>query len=148
VRGRVSCPYGQDWDDAEAWQDATVDWGTRCRIPGTDGSGPEDRVTVPVLPQKHLRRSSVAVYCSCRCANPEGRTDDGQRYCRCPDEFVCQHLIDDLGLGNTELLGSYCIKRGTEYDEAETEGSADCMLDLDYPGGWQAHPYQCGDPIP
>src|SRR5437762_12513219 len=31
------------------------------------------------------RPATDAVYCSCRCANVDGRTDDGPRYCACPE---------------------------------------------------------------
>ena len=66
-----------------------ADWGNRCRIPGTDGIRPEDRVNVPVGRQKFARRASEAVYCSCRCQNADGKTDDGARYCDCPNGYAC-----------------------------------------------------------
>jgi hypothetical protein len=146
--GRVSCPYGQTEEDVTDWLNSGTDWGNRCRVAGTDGTLPEDRIAVPVWPQKYARRAAQAVYCSCRCANAAGNTDDGQSYCRCPDGFVCQHLVDDVGLGHTELTGSYCVKAGSEYDEIETEGSPQCTLDFGYPGGAAAHPYYCGEAIP
>jgi len=146
-RGRVSCPYGQTEGDAAEWETSS-DWGNRCRIPGTDGTNAIDRVSVPVSAQKYERRASEAVYCSCRCKNADGSTEDGARYCPCPNGYTCQHLIDDVGLGSSQLAGGYCVKKGTEYDEAETEASPDCTLDFNYPGGWREHPYQCGEAIP
>ncbi len=105
-RGRVSCPYGQTADDVENAAD------DGCRVPGTQG-GPGDRVIVPVAPQHPERRPTDAVYCSCRCANAAGRTDDGGNYCECPSGFGCEQLIDDVGLGNPELAGGYCVREGT-----------------------------------
>jgi hypothetical protein len=60
------------------------------------------------------RQAEDAVYCSCRCAPPEG-VDDNATYCECPDGFVCEPLVEDLGLGKGQLAGSYCVKNGTEY---------------------------------
>jgi hypothetical protein len=154
-QGRVTCPYGQTSEQLGQGDpsDPSVletpgDWGDRCRIPGTDGTRPEDRVAVPVLPQLYNRRASEAVYCSCRCANAAGETDDGHSYCECPDEYRCVAVLPDFGIGNDELIGSYCIRRGTEYDPNEVEADLTCVLDRDYPGGWQEHPYECGEPIP
>jgi len=147
LRGRVSCPYGQS--EAEALQvDTAANWGIRCRVPGTDGSRPEDRVQVPVPAQKFARQPETAVYCSCRCADTLDETDGGADYCHCPRGFTCTHLTDDIGLGPTELTGSFCVKTTGEYDETEVEASPDCTFDRSYPGGWQEHPYQCGPPVP
>jgi len=67
-----------------------------------------------------------SVYCSCRCANADGNTDDGARYCECPSGFTCRKLIDNLGLGSEQLAGSYCIRDGTDYDEAFSVGGGSC----------------------
>jgi hypothetical protein len=160
-QGRVSCPYGQTSMEIGKGEDpvdpadddpnvlaAGGSWGNKCRIPGTAGERLEDRIQVPVAPQLYERRTSEAVYCSCRCANADGKTDDGARYCECPNGFSCEHLIDDVGLGSSQLAGSYCVKKGAEYDEALAETSPDCTLDLNYPGGWEEHPFQCGEAIP
>ena len=45
--------------------------------------------------------------CSCRCDGPEGTGP----FCACGDGFACEHLIDDLGLGDRYLAGSYCMPR-------------------------------------
>ncbi len=97
-RGRVSCPYGNQAGGAE------------CNIPGTDGSNPEDVVQAPVQPQLTERREDSAVYCSCRCKNVDGKTDDGASYCECPSGFSCEKLMDDPGLGGAQLAGYYCVK--------------------------------------
>ena len=88
--GRLSCPYGQD---------AT---GGGCET--TSG----EPVEGPVPPQLVNRPPSDAIYCSCRCADPEGAD-----LCACPVGFECRELIQDLGLGSEQLAGSYCIKAGT-----------------------------------
>ena len=106
-RGRVTCPYGQS-----------------CTTPGNTGNP----VGVPVQPQCTDRTSADAVYCSCRCANADGRTDDGANYCACPDEFQCTQLVAPIGttFGNEGLTGAYCIKKGTEYEAASA-----CELSCD-----------------
>jgi hypothetical protein len=124
-RGRVSCPYGQTETDISGTPDAT-NAPNRCKIPGTSGAGP-DAITVPVPAQLYSRTATAtaertgtgrvedSVYCSCRCANADGNTDDGARYCECPSGFVCRKLIDNLGLGSEQLAGSYCIRDGTDF---------------------------------
>ena len=112
-KGRVSCPYGQTQEDIDA--NVPGSDARRCKIPGTDG-GNGDVVMVPVDPQFQDRQANSAVYCSCRCANAKGRTDDGAKYCPCPSGFKCAQLIDALGLGSAELAGGYCIRNGTEFD--------------------------------
>lgn len=105
-QGRVSCPYGQSANDLEKPGTSPE----RCRIPGTSGEREVDQITAVVNPQLIERRADKAVYCSCRCAGP----DPNARYCECPSGFKCTALIDDLGLGNANLAGSYCVKDGTQ----------------------------------
>lgn len=114
-QGRVSCPYGQAKPEENAQK-------TSCKIPGTTGEG-ADRIMVAVSPQLTSRRPEKTVYCSCRCANAEGNTDDNARYCECPSGFTCTKLVDNLGLGSSQLAGSYCIKDGTEYNKEQTAGT-------------------------
>jgi hypothetical protein len=110
-QGRVSCPYGQ-----------TVSNGAdpRCHIPGTSDAAAAIRVDVK--PELVNRRATDAVYCSCRCAG----TDSLGRYCQCPTGFTCTELLRDIGIGPTELNGSYCIRAGTEYDHATFAPGAPC----------------------
>jgi hypothetical protein len=103
-RGRVTCPYGQS-----------------CTTPGDNGN-----VVANVQPQCTDRTASDAVYCSCRCANADGRTDDGANYCACPDQYDCAQLVVPIGLKDQNLVGGYCIKRGTEYNPASA-----CTLSCD-----------------
>ena len=100
-QGRVSCPYGQALGGGAD---------PRCHIPGT--TGPDGAIRVDVRPQIRNRRAEDAVYCSCRC----GGNDERGRYCKCPTGFVCSLLLHDIGIGPSELNGSYCIKAGTDYD--------------------------------
>lgn len=113
-RGRVSCPYGQDQAAIDTLPGNDPN---RCHIPGTGGNQDHDIVQVPVSPQLEERRASRAVYCSCRCANADGSSDDDANYCKCPSGYSCTHLIDDLGLGNEQLAGAYCVRNGTKYDK-------------------------------
>jgi hypothetical protein len=101
-QGRVSCPYGQTAEEATA--------GTgNCKIPGST-----DKITVPVESQLVARRTSQTVYCSCRC---DGE-DANARYCECPSGYGCVKLVDDIGKGGGQLAGSYCIKDGTDFNQA------------------------------
>jgi hypothetical protein len=112
-QGRVSCPYGQ-----------TLEGGApaRCHIPGSSGAASEIRVDVK--PQLSNRRAADAVYCSCRCAG----TTATARYCACPKGFSCSQILPDIGVGPTQLTGSYCIKNGTEYDSRTFSPGASCAI--------------------
>ena len=119
-KGRVSCKYGQDSSN-----DAT-----RCVLPGGTRSDDASKVVgsngnEKVSPQCVDRQAENAVYCSCRCANLDGQTNDGANYCTCPDGFECKQLVSSIGAGDTGLTGSYCIKANTAYDRA-TACSTDC----------------------
>ncbi|CAN5492481.1 hypothetical protein BH09MYX1_BH09MYX1_28050 [soil metagenome] len=124
-RGRVSCKYGQD---------GTADT-NRCVLPGGTRSDDASKVTGPtgpnttpnekVSPQCLDRTAEAAVYCSCRCQNADGKTDDGANYCTCPDAFECKQLVSSIGAGDIGLTGAYCVKKDTGYDRA-TACSTDC----------------------
>jgi hypothetical protein len=118
-QGRVTCPYGQTEDDIAAGASDK-----RCRIPNTE----KDYISAVVPAQRLQRRADDAVYCSCRCANADGKTDDGAKYCECPSGFSCKQLIDDLSLGSKQLAGGYCVRNGTNYDE-KSVGSGECSRD-------------------
>ena len=126
-RGRASCPYGQDpngvglTDKNGKAQPACTVPGTTTKITGeTDPNQANARKKSCVPSQCDKRKADNAVYCSCRCANGYGKTDDGFKYCTCPDGFFCPStpLIAANGLGNEGLAGSYCIKNNTEFDPA------------------------------
>ncbi len=96
-QGRVSCPYGQAAGAGE------------CLLPDRSAT-----VTREVKPQLEARQASVASICSCQC--------DGYGpgpYCTCPDSMQCEHLVDDLQLGESQLAGSYCIPKGSQYDASQ-----------------------------
>ena len=111
-RGRVSCPYGQAKGEGA------------CSVPGTDGSDPNDVILEAVAPQIVDRQAEKAVYCSCRCDGP----DANARYCECPSGFSCTELIPDIGLGQAQLAGSYCVKDGTQYN-AQNLSKVSCTPD-------------------
>jgi hypothetical protein len=89
-----------------------------CTIPGgatvigssDSGIAQQYAIQVTVPPQMTPRQTANAVYCSCRCQNAEGKTDDGEVYCGCPDGYVCQQLVTQISSGNANLAGGYCIK--------------------------------------
>ncbi len=130
-RGRVSCPYGATNLEPSGGTDP------RCPIPGTDPKSTDDvdKVKVQVEAQYKGRREDKAVYCSCRCANAQGSTDDGANYCECPSGFSCEKLVDDVGLGGTQLAGSYCVREGTnvpEKGEVCAASTENCPKKYDY----------------
>ena len=98
-KGRVSCTYGQTDLNAPT-----------CRTPDT-----RVPVTVTVDPQLMSRRPDKSVYCSCRCDGPP----EAAPFCACPDGFECAKLVADIGTGNRDLVGSYCIKAGTRVDNPQ-----------------------------
>lgn len=110
-QGRVSCPYGQETDSSGA---------ARCTLPGSDA-----KVGVSVQPQLLDRRADDAVYCSCRCDGPDPKA----RYCECPNGFRCSPVVPDFSLGGAQLPGSYCLREGSEYDDARVRETALCKRD-------------------
>ena len=77
-----------------------------------------------VLPQCADRSAAKAVYCSCRCANAAGKTDDSDDYCACADGFECANLVSSIGALDDHVSGSYCIKKSTAYDPAASCSSS------------------------
>jgi len=102
-QGLTGCPYGQQADG----EPIAGSPGTTCTAAGT--STP---VQVAVQPQCLDRRASETVYCSCRCANVEGATDDGAAYCACPSGYSCTQLVPAIESGDPRA-GAYCIQSGT-----------------------------------
>lgn len=144
-QGRVSCPYGQA--DPEGSSLTPTDR-SRCRVPGgdgrlcVDGAGNVtepvndtggcamgdrnvDEILEPVDPQLIFRNAEDTVYCSCRCKGP----DANAVYCECPSGFTCSELVRDIGVpGRGQLVGSYCIKPGTEYDPTHPPQADACTI--------------------
>jgi hypothetical protein len=122
-RGRVSCPYGQDENKNPPRSTDGKDFNGQpvaaCVVPGTnqaiEGNTADTKKKSFVSPQCSDRTADKAVYCSCRCANIDGKTDDGANYCTCPDGFACEQLVTSIGQGDTGLTGAYCIKNGSKY---------------------------------
>jgi hypothetical protein len=119
-QGRVSCPYGQAIDGGANGAPPV----TPCVTPATnipvDGKDPNGMIVdsthqALVLPQCVDRTAANAVYCSCRCANAAGATNDGANYCQCPDGFSCTQLVPSIGATDQGLTGAYCVKSSAPY---------------------------------
>jgi hypothetical protein len=126
-RGRVTCPLGQDREGnapTAAKDPRTGAEAKPCVTPGTEtpivGDGASVQKGKCVASQCADRTAENAVYCSCRCANADGKTDDGGNYCTCPENFACQQLVAATGKGNEGLTGAYCIKAGKKYDRGSS----------------------------
>ena len=122
-RGRVSCPYGQTADGA------APPGGKPCTTPSgapVTGGATDPRKKAQVSAQCVDRTADKTVYCSCRCANEGGRTDDGAAYCACPDGFACTSVISSIGGSTKSIAGSYCVKNGTVYDPNTACNQGDC----------------------
>ena len=65
------------------------------------------------------REAANSVYCSCRCADADGKTDVGN-FCTCPDGFTCTQLVNPVGVTDVGLTGAYCIKKGSDYQAASS----------------------------
>jgi hypothetical protein len=102
--------------------DAKKNAGKDCCVPGTD-----QPVAASVCGQcegSSKRNADQAVYCSCRCGVAVGEPEDPNfNFCSCPAGFTCSEIRPNVGLGDKQITGKYCIKDTTEYKE----GSAnDC----------------------
>jgi hypothetical protein len=98
---------------------ATVLGGSSSTVQG------EYAIQVSVPPQLTPRQTANAVYCSCRCENAAGQTNDGEVYCKCPSGFSCDQLVfpTSVNAGSTNLTGGYCIKDGTSYSSSFSAAS-------------------------
>jgi hypothetical protein len=96
-QGLVTCPYGQ----------SAAGLAPTCAAPCTTLGG--DPVVGAVAPQCVDRPASMVVFWSCRCANAEGKTDDGDDYCMCPATMTCLQTIASLGDAEDDYSGAYCV---------------------------------------
>lgn len=105
-----------------------------CCVPGTDTP-----TTASVCGQctgdataKSHRSADESVYCSCRCGIADGAAEEPNfNFCECPTGFACSLVRPDVGLGDTQITGKYCIKEATEYknDPLAECGGVDGHLD-------------------
>lgn len=122
-RGRVSCPYGQSADGSGPVGGQACATTKGAPVTG----GPSSALKkAQVAPQCVDRAADKAVYCSCRCANANGRTDDAGVYCACPSGFECTSVITSIGPSTNDVAGSYCVKSGTAYDRNTACNQGDC----------------------
>ncbi len=126
-QGRVSCVYGQDTSGTGPSAPGVGPGlpGGNCTVPGNTSKpitgivSPPTKLGATVLPQCFGREAAKTVYCSCRCGNVDGKTDDGANYCTCPDGYSCTQLVTSIGgTFNEGLTGAYCIKANTAFDRA------------------------------
>jgi hypothetical protein len=61
-------------------------------------------------------RVDQGIYCSCRCAFPEGRdVDTSAPLCDCPSGFECRELLNVEGAGEG-AMGGYCVREDADID--------------------------------
>jgi len=88
--------------------------GKACCVPGTDTP-----IAGPVCSQcaeSTNRDAPDAVYCSCRCGVAEKEPPDPDfHFCDCPSGFSCEEIRKNVGLGDKQITGKYCIKEKTKY---------------------------------
>jgi hypothetical protein len=91
-----------------------------CCVPGTDT--PTTASVCGQCDAKHNRNADNAVYCSCRCDVVDGQTRDPNfNYCACPTGFTCSLIRRDVGLGDPQLSGKYCIREGSDFTGTPNE---------------------------
>jgi len=123
-RGRVSCPYGQGPDGTPLSGASACT--TSDKHAAVTGGVNDPAKKAQVAAQCVDRTADKTVYCSCRCANADGKTDDGSSYCACGEGFACTPLVTSIGADIEHLAGSYCIKSNTAYDASTACGQGDC----------------------
>jgi len=134
--GADTCPENYFCDDATKQcklfvchtenncQDPTKDFafneGRDCCIPGTDT--PVASEVCGQCEAKGLRDAVNSVYCSCRCGVAEGAAEDENfNFCECPDGYQCAEVRPDVGLGDPQLTGKYCVKADDPIVDTATE---------------------------
>lgn len=109
--------------------------GKDCCVPGTDTP-----IAVEVCGQcdtDGFRDAENSVYCSCRCGVAEGQPEDENfNFCECPDGFTCAEVRPDVGLGDKQLTGKYCVKNG---DPIVKDNKVDVALAAQSCGGVVGH---------
>lgn len=115
--------------------DAAANEGKDCCIPGSDTP-----VAAEVCGQcdaKGLRDGANSVYCSCRCGVAEGQPEDENfNFCECPEGFQCAEVRPDVGLGDKQLTGKYCVKND---DPIVQDGKVEVALAATKCGGVVGH---------
>jgi hypothetical protein len=103
-RGLATCPYGQ----------SATGQAPACAAPCTTIGG--QPVTGAVEPQCTDRRASETVIWSCRCANEQGSTSDGDSYCACPAGTSCTQAVSSIGASGDDFAGAYCVPAAAAYN--------------------------------
>lgn len=118
-RGRASCPYGQDTNGVGPSGAPSCKTTTGQPVTGNSAHG----AAVPA--QCTDRLAADTVHWSCRCANADGKTNDGDTYCACPSGMTCAQLVASIGGPDTHLAGAYCIHANAAFNRASS-CSASC----------------------
>ncbi|WP_437491102.1 hypothetical protein WME75_14970 [Sorangium sp. So ce1014] len=104
--------------------------GKPCCVPGTD-----DPVASPVCGQcagNSQRNAEQAVYCSCRCGVADGEAEDPNfNFCECPQGFTCSEIRPNVGLGDPNITGKYCIKQGSQFEGEQACGDVPGRVNSD-----------------
>jgi hypothetical protein len=110
--------------------------GKGCCVPGTDT--PIAASVCGQCAEENSRDAPNAVYCSCRCGVAEGEEEDPNfNFCECPDGFECAEIRKNVGLGDVQITGKYCIKAGTETDAVSAPTDCGKLASGSYHNGQQ-----------
>ncbi len=115
------CHTAGNCQDSSASASANKD--KACCVPGSDT--PVAGGVCGQCDKGGQRDAADAVYCSCRCGVADGAAAEPNfHFCDCPDGFACEQIRRDIGIGDKQLSGKYCIKNGSK--TTASEASAKC----------------------
>jgi hypothetical protein len=131
----ADCPTGTFCDpDAKQCKSYVCHKAGNCQIPGADDNankaccvpGTDTPVAAPTCGQcdsASNRDAEKAVYCSCRCGVAEGEPEDENfNFCECPSGFECSEIRKNVGLGDKQITGKYCIKQNSAFESEQSCG--------------------------
>ena len=126
----------------EANKDTSPDGVKGCCVPGSDT--PIAGGVCGQCDKSGQRDAANAVYCSCRCGVAAGAPEEPNfNFCACPDGFACEEIRRDLGIGDKQLSGKYCIKSGSKTTSSEAGAKCGAVTGFYSAGNGQGSSIRC-----